>query len=303
MDDFIESHTSESTVSELKNNLITMIKSNEYAPELITIAMKEVSENVPEYFESYKANDSEEEIISTPEEWVLPRYFDKHCRFLERNFSRERVEHLIRVKSHLIEFGVLSLSNSGAINEKDSQQEQNNMNTPFSKINMSGFNPTSSFQKSLNSGDVTQIRMALFMEMNDHRLPTQNIKQMIAYSLQSKPNLFLPYEENGYAKEMNGNKTSWDAKYYALQEVYASSNFSVERIQHMLEVREEVFSIPKLEAKRTTTSQPYKQQKGKQQRPAQHSSCKKHPQNENLKALVTLGGAIAAIAIIILALA
>ncbi|PMH44656.1 hypothetical protein BCU68_12475 [Vibrio sp. 10N.286.49.B3] len=297
MHEVYESSISASKSSELKKNVIATIKSNEYAPELIMNTIQEVFKKTPDIFECYKVNDSVEEIINIQEEWVLPGYFDKHCRFLEQNFSQERVEHLIKVKSHLIEFGVLGFSSSSVQYDNDCQQEEMNMNNPFSQVNISGFKPTPSFQKSLSSGDVTQIRMALFMEMNDHRLSTQNIKQTIAYTIKSKPNLFVSYEQNCYAKEMSNNKASWDAKYYAFQEVYASSNFSHERIQHMLDVRESVFSIPKVDVNRVKP-QPA------QQHPKAASRTKKtkHTENDNLKALAVLGGAIAAIAIIILAL-
>lgn len=297
MHEVYKNSISASNSSELKKNVIATIKSDDDAPELSMNIIQEMFKKTPGIFECHKVNDSVEDIINIQEEWVLPGYFDKHCRFLTQNFSKERVEHLIKVKSHLIEFGVLGFSRSSVQHDKDCHQEEMNMNNPFSQVNVSEFKPTPSFQKSLSSGDVTQIRMALFMEMNDHRLSTQNIRQMIAYTIKSKPNLFVSYENNGYAKEMSSNKASWDAKYYALQEVYASSNFSHERIKHMLDVRESVFSISKVDVNRVKP-QPVQQHR----KTTSRSNNTKHIGNDNLKALATLGGAIAAIAIIILAL-
>lgn len=120
---------------------------------------------------------------------------------------------------------------------------QNNLNS-IEKSKKTRKEHSSTFNKSLNSGDVSTIRTALFMEMNDKRNSTSDIIDIIEHGFSKHPDLFVPYEENAYSQEINQDKGAWDTRYYHTQELYATSNFSSKRIRHLVVVREHVFNLP-----------------------------------------------------------
>lgn len=305
--------------SEFKKRVIALIKSPEHTPEILFKLLRPLCKEKPEFLEAYKADDKADAISQNKNEWILSGYFDRHCRFLEQNFSKLRIEHLITVKSYLIEYGIAGFSKPDTPTYSDHQSaksEENQMNNPFSNVDLSNFVPTRSLQSSISGGDIIEIRMALFMEMNNHRLSTHSIRQMFAYAVKHKSNLFVAFEINGYARELKtGDQSQWNAKYYALQEVYASSNFSYQRIEHMLEVRQHVFNIPKHEQKPQRSNPERQPQTSKQHRsvsqysnssPGQRTPRKANPNtqsdHDSLKAIILIGGVLAAVAAFILTL-
>ncbi|MGR5192461.1 hypothetical protein ACPV4H_01110 [Vibrio rotiferianus] len=314
--------------SEFKQEVIGLIKSSECTPELLNKLLLPLLTEKPDFFDDYQVDDNADAIVeaeprlhSSPE-WRIGGYFDRQCRFLAQNFSKQRIEHLIQVKSHLIEYGIKGfekIAPSAYTNDQHNQLEENLMTNQFANEDLSNFAPTSLVQKIVNSGDIIRIREGLFMEMNDHGISTRKMRQIIAYALKHKSNLFVPYErDNGYAREMNhNNKSSWNAKYYALQEVYAASNFSYQRIEHLLKVREHVFNI--------AAHQPSVPPRSGARQQSQSSSRYPNPQarnsprpgvgmhqpqtkaraqsdRENLNAMLLVGGVIAAAALFILLL-
>ncbi|KFZ36843.1 hypothetical protein HR45_13640 [Shewanella mangrovi] len=176
----------------------------------------------------------------------------------EQNFCLKRIEHLIEVKSHLIEAGIAGFSRlpRGKITDgiNTPSIKDNAMTTEFSSVNLAGFIPSHSLRKTVDGGDISAIRAALFMELNDKRLSTAVLRQTIAWTIAQHPNLFVAYEENAYAQSMVTDTSKWDTQYYGIQEVYASSNFSHERISHIIAVRERVFGIQESNARYSTNS-------------------------------------------------
>ncbi|HCE2224694.1 TPA: hypothetical protein NGT43_000787 [Vibrio parahaemolyticus] len=313
--------------SEFKREVIGLIKSPEYTPELLNKLLLSLLTEKPDFFDDYLVDDKADAIVeaapgfnSSPE-WCVGGYFDRQCRFLAQNFSKQRIEHLIQVKSHLIEYGIKGFEKIVSLahtNDQHNQSEENLMKNQFASEDLSNFAPSSLVQKIVNSGDLIRIREGLFMEMNDHGISTRKMRQIIAYAMKHKPNLFVPYENNGYAGEMDhDNKNHWDAKYYALQEVYTASNFSYQRIEHLLKVRDHVFNIaahqPSVPPRSVASqqSQPSSRYPNSQARNSPRPGVGLHqPQTkvraqserENLKAMLLVGGVLAAAALFILLL-
>ena len=134
-------------------------------------------------------------------------------------------------------------------NKKDANQAatsiENNLNSIEKSNNKDDSrNISKTLINNVNSGNVSLVRTALFMEMNDKRLSTFDINQAIAFAHSKFPDLFDEYEENAYSQGIEQDKTKWDSKYYHKQELYATSNFSSKRIKHLVVIREHVFNIP-----------------------------------------------------------
>ncbi|EOB1207128.1 hypothetical protein ACPV3P_16810 [Photobacterium damselae] len=318
MDQILNTFSTPLSVSDFKMNVIGFIKSPEYTPELLNKLLRPLFIKKPDFFDDYQVDDKADAILEAASglpynpEWSIVRYFDRQCRFLAQNFSKPRIEHLIKVKSHLIEFGIKGFEKTIPLahtNSQHNQLEEHLMKNLFSNEDLSDFAPTSLVQKIVSSGDLIRIREGLFMEMNDHAISTRKMRQIIAYALKHKSNLFVPYENNGYAREMDNDKNQWDAKYYAAQENYAASNFSYQRIEHLLEVREHVFNIARSVVNQQ--SQPPARYLNSQIRNSAKPSVEiNQPQtmvrsqsnHENLKAMLLIGGVLAATALFILLL-
>ena len=278
------------TPGEYKKEFVASLANENFTPEILRMALKTIEQEKPELFEPYQPLGSDEAICDDKHFWLKnQRYFYKQAHLCEKNFSQERFEHVITVKSYLIEQGIAGFPDN---NRPQLTSERSDEMDAFDNIALdNNYTPPPVLKKYVDGGDLSLIRSALFMEMNDKQLTTDQIKQAFAWTLQQKPNLFVDYEENANAQAMNTNSAQWTPDYYGLQEVYANSNFSRERLSHMVEVREQVFNIakkPKPEERSNVT---------------QHQPDSPSPIGNNnrwIKYALIAGASIAALAILVI---
>ena len=301
--------TPELTSDEFKAQFIGFIQDRHKSPELLRKLFDSFPDDKKSLLEEYRVDTLTEAVVENKQEWLRrPRYFDEQAQMAKQNFSQKRIEHLIEVKSYLIEQGIdgftLPKADTHLPQNSALPLQEHSMSKAFTSINLDGFQPSRPFANSVNSGDLSKVRMALFMEMNDKQLSNQFIRQTIAWTLKQKLNLFVPYEENGYAQAMNQDTSQWSADYYGLQEVYASSNFSEKRISHMLAVRERVFTIKERPASASPSSpqqrpqtRPYRQDQGNNESSHEGSGSG----NNSIWPLILIGGALAVVAAVLLA--
>ncbi|MDF4587734.1 hypothetical protein [Vibrio parahaemolyticus] len=302
------------TAAEFKAKIIEFIKSRDFKAELLRQTLSALPDDKRALFEEYRVNSTTDPISEDSYKWEREggSYFALQLHMAEENFCLERLEHLIQVKSHLTERGIAGFSrptsNSTTSHEEAKHTKENTMSADFSSVDLTGFTPSYSLSNSVNSGDLSSARISLFMEMNDKRLSTAVINQAIAWTLSKYPTLFVVYEENAYSQQMEQDKTKWNSHYYHTQELYATSNFSLERIRHMVAVREHVFTIAKGGARPATVPNTQPQHAPKPSTPhREHSSTdsihrpESKPENNVLRSLLLIGGVVAAIALVILA--
>ncbi|WP_119395063.1 hypothetical protein [Salinibius halmophilus] len=305
--------SSELTPAAFKDHIVDFVKNPNCSAELLRQVMAELPSDKQALFEEYKTSVVIDEIGTDKYEWERPGYFEKQLFAAKKNFCQRRLNHLLEVKSYLTQRGVAGFSKpvqpkqnstGGAENNKD-----NPMKSSLASVNLQGFTPSPSLENCVQKGDLSAIRVALFMELNDERLPTETIKQAFAWVRSKQPNLFVAYEENAYAKAMSEDSSKWTDDYYHLQEVYASSNFSEERISHMIEVREHVFkpakAMPPIKSisrpAQVTVAENAKPQTTRRSRSAHPAPEKQPTGNNSLQAMLLVGGAAAALAIVVLA--
>lgn len=301
------------TAAEFKAKIIDFIKSRGFKAELLRKILVELPDDKRALFEDYRTDSTTDPISEDSHKWEREAgaYFELQLHMAEKNFCLIRLKHLIQVKSHLTERGVAGFSrpvtSSTISHEEVKCTKENTMRTDFSSVDLTGFTPSRSLSNSVNSGDLSSVRISLFMEMNDKRLSTAVINQAIAWALSKYPTLFVVYEENAYSQQMEQDKVKWNSHYYHTQELYATSNFSLERIHHMVAVREHVFKIAQDDARAATLPKTQAQSTTKENTPQQHQSTgnspgtRTKPENNVLKSLLLIGGVVAAIALVILA--
>jgi len=301
------------TSAEFKSQIISFITNPNFKAELLHQILAELPEDKQALFTSYQTDISTEPVSRDPMEWERSSYFLKQVHIAEKNFCLERIKHLIEVKSYLTERRVAGFpsptSNPEASHKNTSSTKENTMNADFSSVDTTGFRPSHSLENSVNNDDISSIRSALFMEMNDDHLSTAALRKAIAWTLSKHPKLFVPYEENAYSQGMVHNSAKWDLNYYGMQEVYASSNFSLERIHHMVAVRDHVFTLPQEQvssapirsASSRNTSQPTTRHQKKPEVGSRQHHTNSKPQKSVLNSMLMIGGAMAAIALVILA--
>lgn len=302
------------TAAEFKTKIIDFIKHRDFKAELLRQVLSVLPDDKRALFEEYRVNSSTDPISEDSYKWEREggAYFALQLHMAEENFCLKRLEHLIQVKSHLTERGIAGFSrptsNSTISHEEAKSTKENTMSADFSSVDLTGFIPSRSLNNSVNSGDLSSVRISLFMEMNDKRLSTAVINQAIAWSLSKYPTLFVAYEENAYSQQMEQDKVKWDSNYYHTQELYATSNFSLERIRHMVAVREHVFTIAQDDARSATVPNTQPQHAPKPSFPLREQSStgsthrtESKPESNVLKSLLLIGGVVAAIALVILA--
>ncbi|GIB72371.1 hypothetical protein VCSRO19_0673 [Vibrio cholerae] len=302
------------TAAEFKAKIIEFIKSRDFKAELLRQTLSALPDDKRALFEEYRVNSTTDPISEDSYKWEREggSYFALQLHMAEQNFCLRRLEHLIQVKSHLTERGIAGfsryISNSTTSHEEVKRTKENIMSTDFSSVDLTGFTPSRSLSNSMNSGDLSAVRVSLFMQMNNKRLSTKEITQAIAWALSKYPTLFVAYEENAYSQKMLFDTAQWSKDYYHMQKVYASGNFSLERIRHMVAVREHVFTIAQDDARPATipNTQPQHAPKPSTTNREQSSIGSIHrpvskPENNVLKSLLLIGGVVAAIALVILA--
>ncbi|EGQ8224802.1 Uncharacterised protein [Vibrio cholerae] len=302
------------TAAEFKAKIIDFIKSRDFKSELLRQILSALPDDKLALFEEYRTDSTTDPISEDSYKWEREggAYFALQLHMAEENFCLQRLEHLIQVKSHLTERGIAGfsrpVSSSITSHEEAKSTKEYTMNVDFSSVDLTGFTPSRSLSNSVNNDDISSIRNALFMEMNDDHLSTIALRQAIAWTYSKHPNLFVAYEENAYSQGMEHEQTKWNDHYYGMQEVYASSNFSLERIRHLVAVREHVFTIAQDDARPATVPNTQPQQAPKPSFPLREQSStgsthrpESKPENNVLKSLLLIGGVVAAIALVILA--
>ena len=64
------------------------------------------------------------------------------------------------------------------------------------------------------------------------------MKAMARATAKEVKDLWMPYEEKSFARELETDKSKWNSEYFHLQEVYLKTNFSQKRFEHLADVHD-----------------------------------------------------------------
>ena len=248
------------------------------------------------------ANDNFDSIDHNALQWT-ETYFSTQRELAKRNFSMERLSHLMEVRERFRQDGRKGFVPKAATSS-DTPTEAN-----------SGYRPSINLRKFVDEGDLQTIQTALIVEIEDRRIDAPSLRAALAWAKTRVPGLCEAYTEKAFAKAIDPDRQKWTSDYYAKQSVYLETNFSEERYLHLVDVREH---LRRQEAKASSpaaapgASRPSpKAQPGSKpasgprasespRRPAQQPSSRNL--SPTLSAALLVGGALAVVVILLLVL-
>lgn len=85
---------------------------------------------------------------------------------------------------------------------------------------------------------IVKARQEFLLAFNETQLSSELLRQFLAKAEKATANLIEPYAADEMLGEIDTAPSSWDIGYYSRQKRYAGQNFSRERLEHLISVRE-----------------------------------------------------------------
>jgi hypothetical protein len=167
-------------------------------------------------------------IDADPVSWN-PDYFSRQKGFAARNFSRERLGHLIQVRDLFRQR-----------HEKGFTPTMASAKTTPMKDTVADYQPSDHLKNFLAQGDMLTIRTALRLEFNDRSIDGPELLGALEWAKCAIPGIFEPFTEGVFARELATNPSLWTEDYFDLQVTYLKTNFSEKRFLHLIEVRQQL---------------------------------------------------------------
>lgn len=234
----VNQNQQEELILKARKELLSAIKSRDINPEHLSdlvdqacALLAHLKEKTCSFFEPFKDAIGDNEPSQKPKSHWNERYFDEYCFRTEKNFSYERISHLIEIRLDFLKRRI-----KGFTLPKQSQQTKNQQED----IDMNNFTPSKNLQDFVSQGDLPNIRIALSMDFYDTRL-TRNYLSLAPTWVKNHiggQNLFDRFETGMFAQAFDTDSNTWDATYFDVQFNYLNDNFSEERFLHLIEVRE-----------------------------------------------------------------
>ncbi|MBS1054896.1 hypothetical protein [Gluconobacter kondonii] len=189
--------------------------------------LDEIEKNEPEILDAlHPETDRDFLNFDTPTNKSSESYYNNLGKLENYNFSRERIEYVIRAREHLKKLGVI-----GFVAPVSSQNRESS--NPVT-VN---YTPSGNLRQFVQKGDLPTIRTALRMELNDNSLTSADLEAAMAWTQRQVPGLFEPFVEKSFARGMETDQKLWTSQYYDSQTVYLKTNYSVERFRHLIQIR------------------------------------------------------------------
>jgi hypothetical protein len=266
--------------------------STELLKQLVDAALQS-----PGVMDTYVVDGITRAIDVDPVSWN-PDYFSRQKFFAARNFSKERLEHLVQVRDVFRQRNEKGFTATVAA----SPARKGPMNSTSSD-----YQPSSNLKKFVEDGDLLTTRTALRLELNDRRLDGAELRAALGWIKGCVSGIFEVFSEGAFARELVSDQNKWTEHYYDLQVTYLKTNFSEKRFLHLIDVREHLrssavedftstktkesgshYASPAVQAPRANTRQP-----------VPDSASERNPA---FKAALLIGGAIAAVVVFLIAL-
>lgn len=188
--------------------------------------LQEMQQKHPTALAPYMADASYEAINEDMANWDA-RYFSKQKEYAKRNFSLQRLQHLLQVRERFRE----------QRRQGFAPPPQNTKPLALSDA-ADPYTPSDRLKECIEEGNLVSVRNALIMELNNNRLESNTLRSALTWAKSRISDLCEPYAEKAFSRGMSMDRTTWDKTYYMSQEVYLDLSFTQERYLHMIEVRE-----------------------------------------------------------------
>ena len=218
-------------IENLKNSKVPAAKSREELVQLRTLG---------ESFSPLTENIKSE--LKSSVYWGSSDYFFSKLNLLANNFSLELCEHLIQVKERLQQIPAQGFSVDNS-NGKD-QSHKNTLNealenTPkYREPDLNDYIPNAKLVDYLKDGDVSAIRAFLSAELSDFRLTIEELIKAVFFVEKNAKNVFEEYKTSAFIAAIEIDENKWNARYFDKQQGDLNQNFALERLFHLVNVRE-----------------------------------------------------------------
>lgn len=291
-------------LSKARKEFLSSLKNPDESVEQLNGLLDQARQHIPELLSDFQPGTGKDIPNSNSLDWNTA-YFSRHVLLTERNFACERIEHLIEVREYLRKQGVKGFIPSPRFPPDTQKGSPHHMT--------SNYIPSDNLQKFVESGDLPTIRTALRLELNRNSLTSDDLRATLAWTKTKVPDLFEIYSEKAFARSMETDRQLWDSQYYANQVVYLKTNFSEERFLHLIEVRGLLRQqgVEGFAARPTQPNDSSTYRTPPHVASAQPRSGQSHPggnspsqpeHNPVFKTALMVGGAVAALAVLLIAL-
>jgi hypothetical protein len=211
---------------EARNSFLDAIKGTESDTAVLKDLLEDLKSSNPALFAPYATKDEVDAIDTAPLHWT-EQYFSTQIWYARKNFSHERLEHLIQVRELFRQEG-----------RKGFMPTPQNMSDDMPPVTDTSYTPSINLRKFVEEGDVSTLQTALIVELENSRLDARDLRNAMAWTKARVPGLFEPYAEKAFARGFEHDRTQWTQEYYGKQVVFLDTNFSEERFLHLIDVRE-----------------------------------------------------------------
>ena len=241
-------------------------------------------------------------------------YFYQQCSALKKsNFSKQRCEHLIDVKAKMQEMGVKGF----IISEQSHQMAQATMwSKQEIEERLAKFKPQEDFQAAIEQRNIALVRTFISRDLMSEYLDAQDVADLVCYTQKFLPETFEIYEEDDkFCKPFSKDKSVWNHDYFINQQSPLNANFALERLLHLIDVRNELRQrgLPEFQklgtakiTQATSEESLQSQTQADYQNPENTQTSKVHSPQENLhtsssfkKGLIIAGGILALAALVV----
>jgi hypothetical protein len=167
---------------------------------LLHSLLQEIQKNYPTVLDPYMADASYEAINENKTYWD-ERYFSKQKEYAKRNFSLQRLQHLLQVRES---FRKQRREGFAPPTESTKFKEEPNSDTPYI--------PSNHLRKIVEGGNLVSIQNALIMELNNNRLDSNTLRSALAWVQNRIPNICEFYAEKAFSRGMDMDRDASDFK-------------------------------------------------------------------------------------------
>jgi hypothetical protein len=296
--------TTHTSIQDVRKSVLDAINTPQTDTALLRQMLKDLKAAHPDLFVPYKADENYEPIASDVLQWN-EQYFSQQKRIAGRNFSPERLEHLIQVRERFRKEG-----RKGFVLRAEAAPVR-----PRAQAD-GGYTPSANLRKFVEEGDLLTVRTALTVELEDSRQDARSVRAALAWTKVRIPDLCEPYTEKAFARAIVHDCQQWTVDYYSKQTVFLDTNFAEERFLHLLDVREHLRQRPARQSEKVANPAPGAPPRpAPQPRPAPHAGAGAQSAQQAQRgappsaqrglspamlAALLIGGALAAVVILVL---
>lgn len=288
--------TNTTTIGKVREQFLTALNDTQVSTELLK-QLVDAAQQYPGVMESHEVNSITRAIDVDPVSWS-PDYFSRQKFFATRNFSKERLEHLIQVRDVFRQRNEKGFTPTVAAS---------NVRKAVIGSASSDYRPSSNLKKFIEEGDLFTTRTALRLELNDRRLDGAELRAALVWVKDNVSGIFEDFSEGAFAREFVSDQDKWTEDYYDLQVTYLKTNFSEKRFLHLIDVREHLrySAVEGFASTNTKDSGSYsafsavQETRANSRQPIPDSASER---NAAFNAALLIGGAIAAVVVFLIVL-